>query len=133
MLHASPIPLPRVRCRVGGKFVNFLAHPLDTAYHVSAEPCLDAILSLSQQKTSMLPTKWAKYGNSYQKAWVKEEELEDWIKPVVGDDDSKAACRFVKIQILAHHAGTDKHKTNVTPFSSMHLTDTGFTESKLQP
>ncbi len=80
-------------------------------------------------------TKWAKYGKKYNKDWEKESGLKEWIQPVVGDD-SKALCRVRKCEIRAHHAdlkqhaSTEKHKKNAAPFSTMRLTDSGFTVSR---
>lgn len=50
-------------------------------------------------------------------------------------DQSKAMCRYCKMEICAHHgnllqhANTDKHKKNSKPFSSTRLTDISFTVS----
>ncbi|XP_051798030.1 uncharacterized protein LOC127531856 [Acanthochromis polyacanthus] len=79
--------------------------------------------------------KWCRYGKKYNKEWEKETSLKDWIRPQVGDS-SKAFCRYCKCEIRAHHAdlmqhaGTEKHKKNSALFSSMRLTDIGFTTSK---
>ena len=68
--------------------------------------------------------KWAKYGKHYNKLWEKEVGLKDWVVSVAGDD-TKAACKFCKTTIRAHHGdlikhgNTDRHKKNVVPFSGV--------------
>ncbi|XP_069489064.1 uncharacterized protein [Ambystoma mexicanum] len=76
-------------------------------------------------------SRWGKYGKRYCKDWEKSAELKDWIRPVHGDH-TKAACRFCKSEVRAHHAdlmqhkNTEKHRKNCTSFSSARLTDMGF-------
>lgn len=81
-----------------------------------------------------MASKWSKYGKRYCKEWEKETQLKDWLRPVTGDD-KKAACRYCKCEIRAHHAdllqhmATEKHVRNSRPLSSARLTTMGFTKS----
>lgn len=70
---------------------------------------------------------WVKYGKTYCKEWEQQNNLKDWIKPMVGDI-SQSHVGTVNLKYV--HISTDKHKKNAQPFSSMHLTDIGFTVSK---
>ncbi len=54
--------------------------------------------------------KGSQYGKRYCKDWEKEDELEDWIRSVPGDE-SKAACKYCRCDMRAHHADLIAHAT----------------------
>jgi hypothetical protein len=75
--------------------------------------------------------KWSLYGKRYNKDWEKQDGLKEWIRSVPGDE-SKAACKYCKSEIHAHHAdlvdhaATAKHQRSAAPLSnSRNLFDVG--------
>ncbi|KAH9379444.1 hypothetical protein HPB48_012265 [Haemaphysalis longicornis] len=75
-----------------------------------------------------------KYEKKYCKQWEKETQLKEWLRTDTGDDE-KAACKYCKREIRAHHADltqnmtTKKHVGNTRPLSSARLTTKGFNKS----
>ncbi len=64
------------------------------------------------------PAKVSQYTQKFRKAWLADNQFKEWLKPVIGDDNS-AMCKFCRTPMQAHlssllgHSQGKKHKSNV--------------------